>query len=143
MKSDMGRPGIQVTLVPQSFNTIIGESAPCKPTDAGCKWDSPQLRWLELQRTWLRADRRAAVRDRRGSNSGSYSDATMDKLINLTHTSSSLSVFQQYATYLPQQLPFIWTPNALQRLGVKQQDRERAASTRSRHVLPEYWNFTK
>ena len=36
----------------------------------------------------------------------------MDRLINQTHTSSSLSVFQQYATYLAQQLPFIWMPNA-------------------------------
>ena len=42
-----------------------------------------------------------------GSNSGNYSDPTMDNLINATHTSSSLSVFDQYATYGAQQLPFI------------------------------------
>ena len=35
----------------------------------------------------------------------------MDQLINATHTSSSLSVFHDYATYTAQQLPFIWTPN--------------------------------
>ena len=34
-----------------------------------------------------------------GSNSGNYSDPEMDNLINETHTSSSLAVFHQYATY--------------------------------------------
>ena len=66
----------------------------------------------------------------------------MDKLISLTHTSSSLSVFQQYATYLAEQLPYIWMPNPY----IVQ-----AVSTRLANVgfnplattLPEYWNFTK
>ena len=63
------------------------------------------------------------------SNSGSYSDPTMDKLINATHTSSSLSAFDQYATYTAQQLPFIWTPNAYTRPGGEQQAGQR-------HVQP-------
>ena len=39
VKSDMSQAGIRLNLVPQSYNTIVGESAHCKPTGAGCKWD--------------------------------------------------------------------------------------------------------
>jgi hypothetical protein len=45
------------------------------------------------------------------SDPGSYSDPTEDKLINETETSSSLGVFDQYATYTANQLPFIWLPS--------------------------------
>ena len=62
IKSDMAQAGIAMNLVPQSFNTIIGETAPCKPTQAELQVGHPQLRRLELQRPRLRADRRAAVR---------------------------------------------------------------------------------
>jgi peptide/nickel transport system substrate-binding protein len=77
-----------------------------------------------------------------GSNAGSYSDPQMDKLINLTHTSDSLSVFQQYATYVADQVPDIWLPNLTY---------IQAVSSKLANVgfnplfttLPEYWNFTK
>ena len=55
-KSDATQAGIQINLVPQSFNTIIGETTPCSPGPK-CTLGHPQLRWLELQRTRLRADR--------------------------------------------------------------------------------------
>jgi len=68
----------------------------------------------------------------------------MDKLITETHTSGSLSVFDQYATYAAQQLPFIWVPNPNPYEII-------AASTKLHNVaynpmftlLPEYWYFTK
>jgi hypothetical protein len=66
----------------------------------------------------------------------------MDSLINATHTSSSLSTFDQYATYGAQQLPFVWAPNAY---GIQ------AVSSKLHNVtfnalytlLPEYWQFSK
>ncbi|HXT93011.1 MAG TPA: ABC transporter substrate-binding protein, partial [Trebonia sp.] len=39
VRSDMRQAGIQLNLVPQSFDTIIRESGPCKPTQASCQWD--------------------------------------------------------------------------------------------------------
>ena len=52
-KSDLAQAGIAINLVPQSFNTIIGETAPCKPMPSCCTWQAAQLRWLGLQRTRL------------------------------------------------------------------------------------------
>ena len=39
VKSDMRQAGIRLNLVPQSFGTIISESAPCKPPRPSCTWD--------------------------------------------------------------------------------------------------------
>jgi peptide/nickel transport system substrate-binding protein len=79
-----------------------------------------------------------------GSNSGNYSDPTMDKLIQLTHTSSSLSVFDQFATYAATQLPFIWAPNQepYQVIAVTSKLHNVAYSPMAT-LLPEYWYFTK
>ena len=77
-----------------------------------------------------------------GSNSGSYSDPTMDSLIAGTHTSSSLATYHNYATFAAQQLPDIWMPASY----IVQ------AVTSKLHgvtfnplftLLPEYWHFTK
>jgi peptide/nickel transport system substrate-binding protein len=77
-----------------------------------------------------------------GSNSGNYSDPTMDKLINATHTSSAMSAFDNYATYAAKQLPFNWVPAPY---GIQ------AVSSKLKGVtfnalytlLPEYWHFVK
>ncbi len=99
IKSDMAQAGIQINLVPQSFNTIIGESAPCKPPTPNCKWDILYFGGWNFNGPGFEPTGEPLFATGASSNSGSYSDPTMDKLINLTHTSSSLSVFQQYATY--------------------------------------------
>jgi peptide/nickel transport system substrate-binding protein len=77
-----------------------------------------------------------------GSNSGSYSDPKMDQLINATHTSSSLEVFKNYATYAAEQLPFIWAPNnyAVQAVTSKLQN---VAFNPLYTLMPEYWYYTK
>ena len=76
------------------------------------------------------------------SNAGGYSDPTENNLIGLTHTSNSLTVFQQYATYTAEQLPFLWMPTAYT---------VTATSSKLANVwtnplamlLPEYWSFTR
>ena len=78
-----------------------------------------------------------------GSNSGNYSDPNEDKLITETHTSSSMTAFDHYATYSAQQLPFIWIAERVHR------SRRSAASWHGvtfnplGTLLPEYWYFTK
>ena len=67
----------------------------------------------------------------------------MDKLINQTHTSNSLSVFQQYATYTAAAAAVHLDAERLHGRGDQQQAGERGLTTRSRTLLPEYWNFTK
>ncbi len=79
-----------------------------------------------------------------GSNSGNYSDPTMDNLITETHTSGSLAVFDRYATYATQQLPFMWIPEPnpfqIQAVTTKLHD---VTFSPMFTMLPEYWYFTK
>jgi peptide/nickel transport system substrate-binding protein len=142
MKSDMQQAGIALTLVPQSFNTIIGETAPCKPTQATCKWDILNFGGWNFNGPGFEPTGEPLFQTGASSNSGSYSDPTEDKLINETHTSPSLSVFQQYATYTAEQLPFIWTPNAYAVVATSSK-LANVGNNPLATLLPEYWNFTK
>jgi peptide/nickel transport system substrate-binding protein len=79
-----------------------------------------------------------------GSNSGNYSNPTMDNLITQTHTNSSISVFHNFATFTAQQLPYMWvpSPNPYEIIAVQnklQNVKYNALFT----IFPEYWNFTK
>ena len=67
----------------------------------------------------------------------------MDTLINATHTSNSLSVFQQYATYTAQQLPgVIYFPNYYNVMAVSSKVAGVSFNPLAT-ILPEYWYFTK
>jgi peptide/nickel transport system substrate-binding protein len=140
-KSDAAQAGVQVNLVPQSFNTIIGETAPCA-MGPKCSWDILNFGGWSYNGPGFEPTGEPLFETGAGSNSGSYSNPTMDTLINETHTSSSLSVFDQYATYAAEQLPFINMPNAY---GV-------TANVSTLHGVvnnsladftPEYWYYAK
>ena len=51
-------------------------------------------------------------------------------------------MFQQYATYTAEQLPFIWMPNAYTVMAVTSKLANVAINPLAT-LLPEYWNFTK
>jgi peptide/nickel transport system substrate-binding protein len=77
-----------------------------------------------------------------GSNSGNYSDPTMDSLINGTHTNSAMSAFDQYATYGAQQLPYIWAPQTTRIYAVNNK-LHNVTFNALFTLVPEYWYFTK
>jgi peptide/nickel transport system substrate-binding protein len=144
IKSEESQVGIDVTLVGQSFNTIIGESAPCAPMGPKCNVQVFAYGGWAFDGPGFEPTGESLFATGAGSNSGNYSDPAMDKLINETHTSSSLSVFDQYATYGAEQLPFMWIPEP-QPFAIK-------AVTSTLHgvtfsplwtMFPEYWYFTK
>jgi peptide/nickel transport system substrate-binding protein len=144
IKSEESQIGIDVTLVNQSFDTIIGESAPCAPMGPKCNVQVFAYGGWGFDGPGFEPTGEPLFATGAGSNSGNYSDPTMDKLISETHTSSSLSVFDSYATYAAQQLPFLWVPEP-------QPFQIQAVVTKLHGVsfspmftmLPEYWYFTK
>jgi peptide/nickel transport system substrate-binding protein len=140
-KSDATQAGIAINLVPQSFNTIIGETTPCSPGPK-CTWDILNFGGWNFNGPGFEPTGEPLFETGASSNPGSYTDSNEDKLINETHTSSSISVFDQYATYTAQQLPFIWLPNAYAVQAVS----SKLANVQFNPLftwLPEYWNFTK
>jgi len=140
-KSDAGEAGIQLNLVPQSFNTIIGETTPCA-VGPKCSWDMLNFGGWNFNGPGYEPTGEPLFATGAGSNSGSYSNPTEDKLIQETHTSSSLGGFDQYATFTDQQLPFIWMPNAYAVQAVSSKLAGVAFNPLA-DFTPEFWYFTK
>src|SRR6202046_2619885 len=99
IKSEESQVGIDVTLVGQSFNTIIGESAPCAPMGPKCNVQVFSYGGWGFDGPGVAPTGESLFATGAGSNSGNYSDPTMDKLITETHRSSSLGGFCQNATH--------------------------------------------
>jgi peptide/nickel transport system substrate-binding protein len=144
IKSEESQIGIDVTLVGQSFDSIIGESLPCAPMGPKCSVQVFAFGGWGFDGPGFEPTGEPLFATGAGSNSGNYSNPEMDKLINETHTSSSLAVFHQYATYAAQQLPFMWVPNPnpfqIQAVSSKLHN---VAFSPMFTLLPEYWYFTK
>jgi peptide/nickel transport system substrate-binding protein len=141
-KSDASKAGIDINIVGQTFNTIIGQSAPCAPMGPKCAVQVFAFGGWNFNGPGFEPTGEPLFATGAGSNSGNYSNPTMDKLITATHTSSALSTFDSYATYGAQQLPFIWAPApyAVQAVSSKLQN---VTFNALYTLLPEYWHFTK
>ena len=109
-KSDASQAGIDINIVGQSFNTIIGQSAPCSPMSAKCAVQVFAFGGWVFNGPGFEPTGEPLFATGAGSNSGNYSDPKMDNLITGTHNDSAMSAFVDYATYGAQQLPFIWAP---------------------------------
>ena len=135
-KSDASKAGIDVNIVGQTFNTIIGEAVPSNPNWQGSMYG------LWIYSPDYEPTGEALFATGAGSNSGSYSDPTMDKLISATQTNGSISVFHNFANYAAQQLPFIYMPlnYNIQAVNSKLHGVE---FNPLQTELPEYYYFTK
>jgi peptide/nickel transport system substrate-binding protein len=141
-KSDASEAGIDVNLVGQSFNTIVGEAAPCSPMSSKCAVQVFAYGGWAFDGPGFEPTGEPLFATGAGSNAGNYSDPTMDQLINTTHTSSASSAFVDYATYGAQQLPFVWNPDnyTIQAVSSKLHN---VTFSPIFTLYPEYWYFTK
>ena len=143
-KSDASKVGIDINIVGESFNSIVGESAPCAPMGPKCSVQVFAYGGWGFDGPGFEPTGEPLFSTGAGSNSGNYSNPTMDNLINLTHTSSSLSDFYKYATYAAQQLPYLWSPNP-EPYQIEAVSSKLHGVTFSPlfNMYPEYWYFTK
>jgi peptide/nickel transport system substrate-binding protein len=135
-KSDASKAGIDISIVGQTFNTIIGEAVPTNPAWQGSMYGL----WIfspDYEPTGESLFATGA-----GSNSGSYSDATMDKLIAATTTSGSISTYHNFANYAAVQLPYIYMPLTYGIQGVSA-NLHGVVFNPLQTLLPEYYYFTK
>jgi peptide/nickel transport system substrate-binding protein len=141
-KSDASQAGIDINLVGETFNTIIGQSAPCAPMSSKCAVQVFAFGGWLFDGPGFEPTGEPLFATGAGSNSGNYSDPKMDNLITATHTSSAMSAFDEYATYGAQQLPFIWAPNPFNIWAVSTKLHGVTFNALAT-LLPEYWSFTK
>jgi peptide/nickel transport system substrate-binding protein len=139
-RADAAKAGIDITLVSQSFQGVLGEAAPC--SGPKCSWDALYYgNWL-FNGPGFEPSGEALFQTGAGANAGSYSDQVEDSLITQTHTNSSLSTFGKYATYTAEQLPFIWMPDQYGVWAVSDKLHNAYLSPVDT-LLPEFWYLTK
>jgi len=141
-KSDASQAGIDINLVAETFNTIIGQSAPCSPMSSKCAVQVFAFGGWVFNGPGFEPTGEPLFATGAGSNSGNYSDPTMDSLITATHTDSAMSAFDDYATYGAQQLPFIWAPQTT-RIYAVNNTLHNVTFNALYTLVPEYWYFTK
>jgi peptide/nickel transport system substrate-binding protein len=110
LKSGFAQAGIQITGQPETFNSLLKLTVPCKATQAACNWTLLYLGGWLFNGPGFEPTGEPLYSTGSPNNSGSYSDPKMDALINATHTSNDIAAFQAYATYNAQQVPALWFP---------------------------------
>jgi peptide/nickel transport system substrate-binding protein len=135
-KSAAAKAGIDLTTAPQAFSTITGEAVPSNHS-----WEMAMFGGWSYEPDYEPTGE-ILFATGAGTNGGAYSNPTMNKLITETQTSSSLSVFHNYATYAAEQLPFIYMPNSYEVMAVKS-TLHAVAFNPLYWTFPEYWYFTK
>ena len=111
LQSSFGQIGATLSVKQAPLNTVLNDSAICKPSQAACSW---QLSFFGTQGSWYfnpYPSGEQIFETGAGVNLGSYADAQATKLIQQTTTSGSASAMQAYSAYLARNLPVLWVPN--------------------------------
>jgi peptide/nickel transport system substrate-binding protein len=135
-KSDASEAGIDITVVGQTFDTVAGEAIPSNPAWQGAMYGL----WIYAPDYEPTGDELFATGA--GSNGGSYSDATMNSLINATETSSSYATYHQFDNYAAEQLPYLYQPLEYAIQGTKSNLHD-VEFNPLQTILPQYYYFTK
>jgi peptide/nickel transport system substrate-binding protein len=138
LKSGFALAGIQLAPQGETFNTLLGDATPCKSTAANCKWTFLYLGGWGFNGPGFEPTGEPLYQTGASSNSGSYTDPTMDSLINQTHTSSDINVFHTYANYTATQLPALWLPWPVNTVAVSNGMHNVTQNPLSM-FFPEYW----
>lgn len=141
-KSDAARAGIDLAMKQKPFNSVIGEAVPCRSTQSSCSWQVANWGGGWIYAPDYLPTGESLFSTGAGSNSGSYSSPTMDRLVLASERQNGTRPLYTYEDYAAKQLPVIFQANAY------------AIDAISDHVggvvvnplgtlLPEYWYRTK
>ena len=143
LQSNASTLGIKLNLEPKPFNQVTGiGGGNCVVTHNSCNWDmgTGAAAGRSCPTTTPRGE--TLFLSGSGANSGGYSNAQNDSLINQTLTSSSMDPMYNWQNYLATQLPVIWQPNgAYQLTEVANNLRGVLPQSTTLGINPENWYF--
>ncbi|CAG4904949.1 ABC transporter substrate-binding protein [Acidithrix sp. C25] len=145
-KSAAAQAGITISVSSSTFNQVISNATPCTATQAACKWNMENWAggWTYAPDYYPTGGGLFATGA--GSNFGSYSSPTADKLIAATHTapaSQSQSALNAYQDYIATNLPVLFQPNPDYELGEIRSTLHGIQHNAFGVLLPEFWYYTK
>jgi peptide/nickel transport system substrate-binding protein len=110
LKSGFAKAGIKLATESKPLNDLFRDLAPCTPAQPTCTWDFLFLGGWTFNGPGFEPTGEPLFQTGSPTNTGSYSDPAMDKLISETHASASLAVFHDYANYAAEQVPVLFLP---------------------------------
>lgn len=144
LKSNASKAGIVLNLSEGSFNEVVGQAVPCKPTEATCTWEMGNWGggWVFVPNGLPTGE--LLFQTGAGSNTSNYSDPQADALIAKSTVDDSQQAMDAFQDYVAQQVPDIWQPNSVYELtevaknlaGVLPQNPYGS-------ITPEKWYFVK
>jgi peptide/nickel transport system substrate-binding protein len=141
-KSDAAQAGIRLTMKAEPFNSVIGESVPCTPSQSSCSWQISNWGGGWIYAPDFLPSGEDLFATGAGSNSGSYSDPKMDRLITATEQQNGVQPMYAYQDYASQQLPVIFQANGYTISAIS--DHVGGVNTNPLgSIVPEYWYRTK
>ena len=109
LKSNAAKVGIQLTLSTAPFNTVTATAVPC--SGAKCTWQMGNWGggWVYSPDYYPTGE--SLFQTGAGSNSGSFSDPSIDSLIHATNVQSGTAPMLAYEDALAKTVPVVWQPN--------------------------------
>ncbi len=145
LQSNAATVGIKLNLDPKPFNQVTALAAGnCKVAKIPCDWDIANWGggWSfapDYQPTGEELFLTGAV-----ANSGGYTNAQNDTMINQTLTSGNLQFMYNWQDYLATQEPMLWQPNADYQLNEIANNLKGATPlSPTLNITPENWYFVK
>ena len=117
LQSNASQIGIKLNLEPKPFDQVTAISAGnCVVAKISCNWDMGNWGggWTFSPDYYPSGE--TLFMSGSGANSGGYTNANNDSLINATLTSSSLTPLYNWQDFLSTQIPVIWQPNGVYEL---------------------------
>jgi peptide/nickel transport system substrate-binding protein len=145
LQSNAAGVGIKLSLDPRPFNQVTAIAAGnCVVAHISCNWDMGNWGggWTFVPDYYPTGE--TLFLSGSGANSGGYTNAQNDSLINATLTSNSVQSLYTWQDYLAQQIPVIWQPNGVYQL-TEVVDNLGGVTPQSStlNINPEDWFFTK
>jgi peptide/nickel transport system substrate-binding protein len=145
LQSNASTLGIKLSLEPKPFNQVTAiAGGNCVVAHISCNWDMGNWGggWTFVPDYFPSGETLFLTGS--GANSGGYSNAQNDALINQTLTSSSMNAMYNWQNYLSTQLPVIWQPNGAYSLTeVANNLRGVLPQSTTLGINPENWYFVK
>ena len=145
LQSNAAGVGIKLSLDPKPFDQVTALAAGnCVVAHISCDWDMGNWGggWTFVPDYYPTGE--TLFQSGSGANSGGYTNAQNDTLINDTLTSNSVQPLYSWQNYLAQQIPVIWQPNGVYQL-TEVVDNLGGVTPQSTtlNINPENWFFTK
>jgi peptide/nickel transport system substrate-binding protein len=145
LQSNASQVGIKLSLDPKPFNQVTAIAAGnCVVAKISCNWDMGNWGggWTFVPDYYPSGE--TLFQSGSGANSGGYTNAQNDSLINATLTSNSVQSLYTWQDFLSQQLPVIWQPNGVYQLTeVNNTLRGVIPQSTTLNINPEDWFFVK